>query len=346
MKRKHPTSKIQLRITNGRWPFVRPVIECSLFFFFIAIGHSVLGSTNAATNAANFISPPRVVPETARGFYNAGTEKLCAGKWNDAEPLLESSLAKQDERIQPVALFNLGHVRFAQGMEELKKSPSAAASNRRTRAATEAGDGAIQKATEALAGNDIPQMVAAYFTGRGVRKELGAATVAVQRALEAHGKTLLKWQRSLSDFQGAAELNPADTNAIYNADLVAQAIAKLVDSMKQMQQSAAGLTGKKAELGELLKQLKGRIPAPNMPPGAAGDDGEEEEPGKDGKEPAPESLAGLKENQGNGGGQEMDLKLSPENAGALLNSLQPDGKPLPIGQGEADKLKNYSGRIW
>ena len=350
MRGKHPTSNIQHPTpnaraggrppANGRWMLD---VGCWMFLFLISLCPVALGSTNDATNGDNSISPPRVVQETGRGFYNAGTEKLRAGKWSDAETLLESSLAKQNERVQPAALFNLGHVRFAQGNEELKKSPDGATTSKRSQVANEAGAGAIQKAADALASNDVQQMVEAYFAGRGVRKEMRAATEAVQRAMEAHGKTLSKWRRSLSDFKSAAELNPTDTNAVHNAEIVAQAIAKLVDSMKQMQQSAAGLNGKKSELGELLKQLKGRIPAPNAPPGAAG---EEDEEGDGGERPMPESLSGLQEHDDTGGGQEMELKISPEKAGELLSGLQPDGKPLPMGQGEAGKPKDRSKRIW
>jgi hypothetical protein len=146
----------------------------------------------------------------------------------------------------------------------------------------------------------------------------------------------------LSDFQSAAELNPADTNAARNAEIVEQAIAKLVDSLREMQQAAGNLAGKQSELNSLLKQLKGKIPAPNSPPGAAGEDGDE---GEDGDRPLPESLSGLKESA-SGGGQEMDLKISPEEAGQLLNNIQPDGKQLPMGQGEPGKPNGRSGRIW
>ncbi len=170
----------------------------------------------------------------------------------------------------PAALFNLAHVRFAQGVEELKKSPTGAI--KQSQWATEAGAGAIQKAADALAGDDVRQMVDAYIAGRGVRTEMREATKAVQRALEEHGKTLLKWRRALNDFKSAAELNPTDTNAMYNAGIVEQAIAKLVDSMREMQQVAANLGGKKSGLNELLRQLRGKIPAPDMPPGAPGGD--------------------------------------------------------------------------
>jgi hypothetical protein len=316
------------------------VVGCWVLFFNIC--PAAFGSTNNASKADILVSPPPVTSENPRALYNAGTEKLRAGKLGDAETLLESSLAKQDERVQPAALFNLGHVRFAQGIEELKKSPGAAATSKRSRAASEAGTAAIQKAADALASNDEQQMVEAYFAGRGVRKEMRAATEAVQHAMEAHGKTLLKWRRALSDFKSAAELNPADTNAVKNAEVVAQAIAKLVDSMKEMQESAAGLGGKQAELNGLLKQLKGKIPAPNAPPGAAGEDDDE---GDGGERPMPESLAGLQESATDSG-KEPGLKISAEEAGQLLNGIQPDSKQLPMSQGETGKPKSRSGRTW
>ncbi len=314
-----------------------------IFSAVIFAGRAALDSTNDVTNADNFVAPPPLPPESARGCYNAATKKVRAGKWDDAETLLESSLAKQDERVQPAALFNLGEVRFAQGIEELKKAPAGA--TRRSQTAAAAGTGAIQQAVDALASNDVQQMVEAYLAGRGVRKDLREAAKAVQRALEEHGKTLAKWRRSLGDFQSAGELNPADTNATHNAEFVEQAIAKLVDSIREMQQAAANLGGKQAELNGLMKQLKGKIPAPNMPPGASG--GKDDDEGDDGEKPSPESLSGQEESdKGGGGGQEMNLQLSPEQAGQLMNSIQPDGKQLPMGQGELGEPKNRGGRIW
>jgi tetratricopeptide (TPR) repeat protein len=304
-------------------------------------GGAAFGATGATSGSEDSV-PPMVVDENPRELYNAGTEKLRAGKLSDAEDLLESSLAKQNERVQPAALFNLGHVRFAQGNEELKKTPDAAATAGQTRTAAADGAGAIAKAKDALATNDVQQMVEAYLAGRGMRKEMRAATEAVQHAMEADGKTLLKWRRSLGDFRSAAELNPADTNAVRNAEIVEQAIARLVDSLREMQQAAGNLAGKQSELNGLLKQLKGLIPAPNAPPGAAGEDGDE---GEDGDRPLPESLSGLTEST-SGGGQEMEVKISPEEAGQLLNTIQPDGKELPMGQGEPGTPKNRSGRIW
>jgi hypothetical protein len=317
------------------------VIGCWLLFFSTCTCPAS-GSTNDAPIADNSISPPPAQNETARGLYNAGTDLLRAGKLSDAETLLQSSVAKQDGRVQTAALFNLGHVRFAQGTEELKKAPAGAA--KQSVAAAADGAGAIQKAVDALAGSDVQQMVDAYIAGRGTRREMQAATKAVQRAMEQYGRTLSKWRRSLSDFQSAAELNPADTNAVHNAEVAAQAIAKLVDSLREMQQAAGNLSGKQNDLGNLLKQLKGKIPAANMPPGASG--GEAEDEGDGGDQPSPESLSGLKEARTGDTGQDAGLKISPEEAGALMNGIQPDGKQLPMGPGDLGQPKNRSGRIW
>jgi hypothetical protein len=310
-----------------------------VFFLFCCV--TTFGSTNE-TPAADDPNPSSVADQNARELYNAGTVKLRAGKLDDAEMLLESSVGKQDAQVQPVALFNLGHVRFGQGREILKKSPSGEATAGRSRIADAAGAVAIQNAEAALAGNDVQQMVQAYLAGHGVHREIRSAMKAVQLAMEAHGNTLLRWRRALRDFLSAAELNAADTNAVRNAEIVQQAIARLVDSMRQMQQAGAGLDQKEKQLADLLKQLRGRIPAADMPPGAPGQ-GDEDDDGEDGM--LPEQLAGQKEST-TGGGQELGLKISPETAGQLLNGIQPDGKLLPMGQGEAGKPMNRSGRNW
>ena len=349
MNAKHRTPNIEHPTSNDGADGPPSAIRCSvldagcwMFLFYAVICPAVSAATNVATNAEISVASPAARYETAVDFYNAGIEKMRAGNWKEAEPALETALKQREEKITPKALYDLGYVRFTLGKQELKKAPEG--TTKRSRAATEAGSSAVDKAAEALASSDIQQMVEAYVAGRGVRKEMKTATEAVKKAMEAHGKTLVKWRRSLSDFQSAAELNSTDTNAVKNADVVAQAIAKLVDSLREMQSAASDMGGKKAQLEGLLKQLKGKIPAPNMPPGAPGDDGEEEDDG--GGKPKPESLSGKEESDKGGGGQEMGLKLSPEQAAQIMMGIQPDGKQLPMGQGEQGKPKDRSGRIW
>ena len=64
-------------------------------------------------------------PATAKDFFNAGTKLIDAGKFPEAEKMFQSALAAQDDRVQPPALYNLGHARFAEGAGLLKKGPDA-----------------------------------------------------------------------------------------------------------------------------------------------------------------------------------------------------------------------------
>jgi tetratricopeptide (TPR) repeat protein len=282
-------------------------------------------------------APEATPPATPREFYNAGTRQLGAGKLREAEAFLESALASQNPRLQPPALYNLGLVRFGQGVEQLKKGPPAKPTVDRGQAVARQADDAIRQANEALGGNDVQKMVAAYLRGRGTRKELKAATEAVRRALKVHGIALARWERALGDFKSTIELNSADSDARHNAEVLDRCIAKLVDSLRELQQCANGMGGKNQQLGEALKKLKGRIPAPDMPPGAAGDEeedeeqpfgpqpGQEEGPSKDGKE----------------------MPLSPEQAGWLLEAYRLDSeRRLPMGQGPTAEPRDRSRPTW
>lgn len=307
----------------------------------LALVNPSMAGTNDATNAIVAIQP-EAAPETSRERYNAGTRKLADGKLTDAEALLQSVLLTQDKDTQPAALYNLGHVRFAQGKEELKKGPPGGQTISRSRAAVERGQQAIESAQSALAEKEVNKMVEAYLRGRGARKEFRDALKVVQRSLEAHAATLLKWRRALGDFRSAAELNPADTNATYNATIVEQEIARLIDSAREMMQLAMKMGEQAKQLGDLMKQLKGQIPMPNMPPGA---------PGEDGEEVMPESLRGREEDPGKEG-KELEKPLTPEEAGRLLDGLLPDGgRRLPMsgrdtGEGKEGKTDKRPTKPW
>ena len=178
-----------------------------------------------------------------RDFYNDGTKKLKDGKLRDAEMSLQTAVASQDEKIQPAALYNLGEVRFRQGVEELKNIMNGGGHGQ-SQHAEQSGADAIRDADSALAGDDLQALVAAYQHGRGAQRELKAATKAVQQALETYRGVLLKWQRASGDFKGTAELH-ADDDAQKNADTVDRNIAKLVDLIRmsmQMRRSTGQVT--------------------------------------------------------------------------------------------------------
>jgi tetratricopeptide (TPR) repeat protein len=294
----------------------------------------------ALTTLAAAPSPPApepAPPSTPREFYDTGTRQLRAGKLREAEASLESALASQQEHLYPPALYNLGLVRFGQGVEQLKKGPPAKPTLERGQRAAQQADAVLREVDEALGGNDVDKMVAAYMRGRGARKELKAATEAVRRALQAYGAVLGRWERASGDFKSAVELNDADADARHNSEVVDRCIAKLVDSLREMQQCLNGLCDKGQQLGESFKQLKGRIPAPNMPPGAAGDDDEDEDQ-PFGPQPGQEE-GPTKE------GKEMSL--SPEQAGWLLDAYRLDSeRRLPMGQGPAAEPRDRNRPTW
>lgn len=276
-------------------------------------------------------------PETPREFFNAGTRKLREGKLREAEAFLHTALAAQDEAVQPGALYNLGHIRHAQGLEELKKGPSARDVSARARAALDRADQAVRGADNALAGSDVERLVESYMNGRGARRDLREATKAVRRALQTYGAALGKWERAASDFKSALELNPADSDARHNAQTVDRHIAMLVDSIREMQQAAAAMEQKKEQLGEKMKELKGRIPEEDMPPGAPGDEEEEEEQPM-GTNP------GEKEAPSRDG---QELNLPEDLAGWLLESFKLDAeRRLPMGQDDTAEPKNRTRKPW
>ena len=94
---------------------------------------------------------------------------------------------------------------------------------------------------------------------------------------------------------------------------------------------------KKQQLGEPLKKLKGRIPAPDMPPGAAGDDDEDEE-----------QPLGPKPDQEEGPAKEgKEMTLSPEQAGWLLEAYKLDSeRRLPMGGAVPGQPRERSGPTW
>ncbi len=296
-----------------------------------------IGTVALAASSSESAPPETPPPSSPREFFNAGTEKLHEHKLREAEAFLESALSSQVERLQPPALYNLGHVRFEQGVDELKKGPSAGAASARGRNASALADRALQTVNDALAGDDVHKMVDAYFEGHGARKELKAAIAAVQRAMETYGTALRKWQRSSGDFKSAVELNQSDSDAQHNLEEVDRSIAKLIDSLHEMEQLSQSMCQKNGDLGEKLKKLRGRIPADNMPPGAPGED-EDEDDQPQGPKP------GQKEGPTKDG---HEMMLSPEQAGWLLDTFKLDSEHrLPMSEGKPAKPSDRNRPTW
>ena len=314
---------------------------CAAFLLLFSVappGYSAMKSV--ATSDTTSTEPGKRELATAREFYNEGTRYFEQTNLWRAEYNLERALSFQDDRLQPPALYNLGHIRFSQGAEELKKGPPGGKTAGVGRAVLGEADEAIKDLDQALAGSNatttnsaqaapetlpdetVKKLVDSYLKGRGARRDIRAATKLVKAALQAHQNTLMKWDRSSGDFKSAVELNQKDEDARYNADVVDRSIAKLIDQIKQLEQIAMNLGMKQQQLGEKLKQCRGKIPAPQMPPGAAGDD-EEDDRFPNGKEPGQEE-AGKKDEQ-------KDSGLTAEQAAWLLDAYKLDSdRRLPM----------------
>ncbi len=286
-------------------------------------------------------APPEPAPPTTpREFFNAGTEKLHENKLREAETFLESALTSQYEPVQPPALYNLGHVRFGQGVEELKKAPPGLPTVAAGQAVSQRTDDAIRFATEALASDDVRNMVAAYLRGRGQRKELRAALGVVRRALQAHVATLNKWQRAAGDFRSALELNRADADAQYNAEVVDRWIARLVDTLRQLQQLAGAMGNQRRDLNDKMKQLRGRIPTKEAPPGTPVDEDEDDE-----EDQQPLGPQEGQQEAANREGEEMPL--SAEQAAWLLEGFKLDvERRLPMGPQRQAEPRDRNRPTW
>ena len=117
-------------------------------------------------------------------------------------------------------------------------------------------------------------------------------------------------------------------------------MARLVDTVRKMQEMAGMLAGKKDQLGKMMSRMKGQMPGFQAPPGPAGDDGDDDEI-------TPGSLSGLKENPSREGDQ-IQMSLSPDQAAQMLDGLSIDGtRRLPMNgskEGKPEDRKND--RIW
>ena len=120
----------KFKIKNEKWGRRgRAALVFNFAFLILNFVGAADGTNGTHTNDTN--TAPELTPTNTRDFFNAGTRRLTEGKLREAEGFFQSALTRQDERFQPQALHNLGHVRYGQGAEELKKSPDANAASQR-----------------------------------------------------------------------------------------------------------------------------------------------------------------------------------------------------------------------
>ena len=274
---------------------------------------------------------------SARELYNAGTQKLREGKLADAESYLKNAVASQDTRIQPPALYNLGSVRFKDGLYQLTNAPSQEDLLNKSQEATNSGNDALKALDDALANDDTRALVEAYLRGRGARRELKAAADALKRAMDLYGAVLTQWRRALGDFRSAKELQPEDKNAQFNADATDRYIAKLVDMLQPLSLMRQAMEAQRESLLKKMTKAKGKLPDLGQQKG--GEDGDDDDDGNKKPKDLANGFEGPVRN-----GQRMELTF--EEAKRLLNMLTADKKLSTGGFSGEQKPATPKGKDW
>src|SRR2546425_13266720 len=105
----------QTKRGQATWAMPLNFSACRLASVVLGLGLAILPSSASASDNEG--------PASAQQFYNQGTQKLREGKLREAEASLQMAVASQNEKVQVPALYNLGHARFREGVEELKVGP-------------------------------------------------------------------------------------------------------------------------------------------------------------------------------------------------------------------------------
>ncbi len=285
------------------------------------------------------------VPQGAREFYNEGVGKLGKGELRDAEMMLRKAAGSEVESVQPLALYNLGHVRFRQGEETMKGEGNRQQLLDSSTAAVTVAEEAIRNAGRALESDEMKEIIAAYMEARAARKELRFSRDETSRTLGLIGSALERWRRSVGDFHSALELDTANADAKANAEFVERKIEELLKFKKQVEQQAEQVGEEREKMKEAMKKLRGKIPKDmQRESDDEEDDGDEDE--KQDKEPK----AGEKQQQRLG----SDREVSPDMARWLKETMKRRTMSLGTkqeGEGfrpteEQRKPKTGKGRDW
>ncbi len=278
----------------------------------------------------------------ARELHNLGTRRLQAGDLPGAEDALRTSLGRDRDALRTGSLHNLGHVRFGKGRGALGGTEGEVTDLSLARSWIEAADADISDMTDMIEvldkaaaekrKPDYVPAVAALSSGigtwRAIRKE---GFPAAEKALARRGGVIAAWTRSVGDFRGAAELDPADRESAENAERVEALLRALARETELLRETLAALRRKHEELREVILELLKRIPPEERPQSGEGE-GEDDEFGE------------KKPQQGGGGDASEDGqegKMSEQEARSQLEALRDEfGRRMPAaGQGKPGEAR-------
>ena len=251
----------------------------------------------------------------ALDLYNEGVGALRRGELREAESTLREAAQTNSPAVQPLALYNLGHVRFQQGKETLKGEGNRQQLLNSAEAAAAVAQEAIRSSQESLKGGALEEIIGAYMEARSARKQLRTSRDETTRAMDLQGSALWRWRRSVGDFHSAQELDPSNKDASFNADVVERHIKELLKSLDKVKEQNESLSEQRQKLGELMKEMRGKIPKSMQRQSDSEEDEEDDEEEKqpDGQkeeENQKPPKAGSKQEQRIGGEREVSQDMA------------------------------------
>jgi len=205
-------------------------------------------------------SPALASQPDARELYNDCVKKLGKGELRDAEMSLRRAAGGDADAVQPLALYNLGHVRFRQGEETMKGEGNRQQLLDSSAAAVAVAEEAIRAGGKALENDVLQEIIAAYMDARAARKNLRFSRDETSRTMGLIGSALERWRRSVGDFHSALELDAANGDAKTNADVVERKIEELLKFKKQLEQQGEQVAQEREKIKEAMKKMRGKIP--------------------------------------------------------------------------------------
>jgi tetratricopeptide (TPR) repeat protein len=205
-------------------------------------------------------SPALASQPDARELYNDGVKKLGKGELRDAEMSLRRAAGGDAEAVQPLALYNLGHVRFRQGEETMKGEGNRQQLLDSSAAAVAVAEEAIRNGGRALESDAVQEIIAAYMDARAARKDLRFSRDETSRTMGLIGSALERWRRSVGDFHSSLELDASNGDAKINAEVVERKIEELLNFKRQLEQQSERVAQEREKIKEAMKKLRGKIP--------------------------------------------------------------------------------------
>ena len=282
---------------------------------------------------SSLVEDARAVADSPHSSYNEGVTRLAANDLKEAETAFRRTVESNQQQLQPTALYNLGHVRFLQGKETLQGEGNRQQLLDSSAAVTAIAEEVLRRVTPASESEDVQELISAYMEARSSRKQLRLARDENTRELDLLGSALSRWRRSVGDFRSAHELNPSDSEAAFNADVVERHIQELLKFKKKVEEQQEKIGDQREKLTQTMKKMRGKIPKEMQRGSDDEEEDEEEEEPEQPREP-PKGDKPTQQQQRIGGDREIDpdmLRVLKEKMPQRTMSVGQEGEEGPPG---------------